>query len=244
MPSKNGDRIRLRSFDGTTWAAGIDVTGGGLDVWRPTAAVDGQGRVWVAWAQQVDGDWEIFCRVYTPPGRGAASGSWAEPKRLTAAKGSDFHVVAATDAKGRVWLAWQAFRRDNYEILALAVPERLDMPLPEPLVVSSSPADDWAPAIAADGQGGVFVAWDTYDKGNFDVMLRDVGRAGSPSRSPRRRGSKHAPAWRSTRRTGSGSLTSKAMNNGARISPTRGASRTSDWKRTRGSPCTSIERSS
>ncbi len=26
----------------------------------------------------------------------------------------------------------------------------------------------------------MFVAWDTYDKGNFDVMIRDVGRSGPP----------------------------------------------------------------
>ncbi len=180
VPTKHGDRIRLRAFDGTTWSPGVDVTETGLDVWRPAVAVDGAGRVWVAWAQQVDGDWEIFHRVYTPLGPGAASGSWSEPKQVTAEKGSDFHVVATTDAKGRVWLAWQAFRRDNYEVLALALPERPELPHPGASVVSASPADDWGPAIAADGHGGVFVAWDTYDKGNFDVMIRDVARAGPP----------------------------------------------------------------
>ena len=179
VPTKNGDRVRLRSFDGTTWSPGLDVTGGGLDVWRPTVAVDGQGKVWVAWAQQIEGDWEILTRIYTPP-TGAAPGSWTEPRRITNAKGSDFHVVAATDSKGHVWLAWQAFRRDNYEILATTDTAMAQFPFPEPLVVSSSPADDWGPAIVADGQGGVFVAWDTYDKGNFDVMIRDVGRAGPP----------------------------------------------------------------
>ncbi|HEY2154892.1 MAG TPA: hypothetical protein VGH33_04635, partial [Isosphaeraceae bacterium] len=182
VPKKNGDRIRLRFFHGSRWSPGVDVTDTGLDVWRPTVAVDGQGKVWIAWAQRVDDDWELFCRVYTPPGTGpgAAAASWTETKRLTNEKGSDFHAVAATDARGRVWLAWQAFRRDNYEVLALALPERPELPLPEASVVSASPADDWGPAIAADGQGGVFVAWDTYDRGNFDVMARDVGRGGPP----------------------------------------------------------------
>ena len=180
VPTKHGDRVRLCSFDGATWSPGVDVTGGGLDVWRPAVAVDGRGKVWVAWAQQIDGDWEIFCRAFTPTAPGAASGSWAETVRLTDAKGSDFHVVAATDSKGNVRLAWQAFRRDNYEILATTLPEGPEGPRPAPVTVSASPADDWSPAIAADGQGGVFVAWDTYDKGNFDVMARDVGREGRP----------------------------------------------------------------
>ena len=182
VPTKHGDRVRLRTFAGSTWSPAVDVTGPGLDVWRPTVAVDGRGKVWVAWAQQVDGDWEIIYRVYTPPGPAAASGSWTEPKRVTNEKGSDFHVVAATDAKGRVWLAWQAFRRDNYEILALApaLPEGPELPQPEASVVSASQADDWGPAIATDAKGGVFVAWDTYDKGNFDVMIRDLSRGGPP----------------------------------------------------------------
>jgi hypothetical protein len=182
VPTKNGDRVRLRSFDGTTWSPGIDVTGAGLDVWRPTVAVDGQGKVWIAWAQQIEGDWEIFTRIYTPPAAGASTGSWTEPRRLTNEKGSDFHVVAATDSKGNVWLAWQAFRRGSYQVLALASTtiQTSAVPVPEALIVSVSQADNWSPAIAADGQGGVFVAWDTYDKGNYDVMIRDVGRHGPP----------------------------------------------------------------
>ena len=180
VPTKNGDRIRLRSFDGSSWTPSLDVTAGSLDVWRPTVAVDGKGIIHVTWAQQIDGDWELFTRAYTPPARGATAGTWSAVRRLTTAKGSDFHVVAATDSGGRVWLAWQAFRGSNYEILGLTLPEGPDAPLPEAAPISASPADDWGPTIAADAQGGVFVAWDTYDRGNFDVVIRDVGRSTAP----------------------------------------------------------------
>ena len=44
VPTKHGDRIRLRSFDGVTWSPGLDVTEAGLDVWRPAVAVDGRGE--------------------------------------------------------------------------------------------------------------------------------------------------------------------------------------------------------
>jgi hypothetical protein len=48
--------------------------------------------------------------------------------------------------------------------------------------VSTSGANDWSPAIAADSQGRVYVAWDTYDKGNYDVMMRryEGGRWAAP----------------------------------------------------------------
>ena len=180
VPSKNGDRIRLTAFDGTTWSPGMDVTGGG----PRRLAADRRGRRPGESLGRLGstGRWRLgdLLTGFTPPGAGRGAGSWAAPERLTHAKGSDFHVVAATDSRGRVWLAWQAFRGDNYEILAVHLPSDWNPRPRPPSVVSVSPADDWAPAIVADGKGGVFVAWDTYDKGNFDVMIRDVGRAGQP----------------------------------------------------------------
>ncbi|MBX6312763.1 MAG: hypothetical protein IRY99_07585, partial [Isosphaeraceae bacterium] len=175
-PKDNGDRIRLRRFDGKAWQPALDVTDRRLDVWRPTVAVDGKGNVHVAWAQQVDGNWDIYRRSYTP-GQGGGEGKWSETVRVTQDKGSDFHVVAATDSQGIVWLAWQAFRDGNYDILATTIGDGQQR---EPRRVSDSKANDWSPAIAADAKGNVYVAWDTYDQGNYDVRLRNVAKDTEP----------------------------------------------------------------
>jgi hypothetical protein len=175
-PKDNGDKILLRRFDGKVWQPPLDVTGEGLRVWRPTVAVDGKGDVWVAWSQQIDGDWEIFYRRYSP-GKEGAAGKWSEIVRLTRAPGADFHVVAATDAAGTVWLAWQAWRNNNFDILLAAPVE--GHPWKEPRTISRSTANDWTPAIAADSRGGVYVAWDSYDKGNYDVLLFALDKEGT-----------------------------------------------------------------
>jgi hypothetical protein len=172
-PTGNGDQIRLMRFDDQLWHPAIDVTDSGLDVWRPAVALDGSGRVVVAWSQQVDGDWDIFYRRYTPA-KGGREGRWSDIVRLTHAPGSDIHVVAATDSAGTVWLAWQAWRKDNFDILVAAVAD--GHPWKEPRAISNSKANDWSPSIAADSKGNVYVAWDTYDKGNYDVMLHVVGK--------------------------------------------------------------------
>ncbi len=177
VPKGNGDQILLRRFDGKAWHPPIEVTGKGLDVWRPTVAVNGKGEVVVAWAQQIDGNWDLYYRTLSP-GKDGGAGSWSQTVRLTDDPGSDFHAVSATDAKGNVWLAWQAWRDGNYEILSVVLAEGHDWS--KARVISDSPANDWSPAIVADAKGNVFAAWDTYDKGNYDVRLRLVGKEADP----------------------------------------------------------------
>jgi hypothetical protein len=186
VPKGNGDQILLMRFDGKAWQPPLEVTGPGLDVWRPTVAVDGKGRVYVAWSQQVKGNWDIYYRRYTPPGKSGGKGEWSETVRLTDAPGTDMNVVATTDSTGTVWLAWQGWRKDNFDILLAALAD--DHSWKEPHVISSSKANDWSPAITADTKGNVYVAWDTYDKGNYDVRLyvaangakgREIGVASS-----------------------------------------------------------------
>jgi hypothetical protein len=167
-PRDNGDQVLLRRFDGKVWHSPLEVTDEGLHVWRPAVAVDGKGDIWVAWSQQIDGDWEILYRRYTPARDGDA-GKWSETVRLTRTPGADFHVVATTDSAGTVWLAWQAWRDNNFDIL-LAAPAEGEA-WQKPHIVSRSKANEWSPAIVADSQGRVHVAWDSYEGGNYDVRL-------------------------------------------------------------------------
>jgi hypothetical protein len=175
VPTGNGDQVRLLPFDGKAWQPGLDVTDAGLRVWRPAVAVDGQGGVVVAWSQLVNDDWEVFFRRYTPPASGAARGQWSDVVRVTTEPGSDFHVVATTDSTGTVWLAWQGWRKDNFEIL-LAAARTDEHPSRRPRAISFTRANDWSPALAADSRGNIYVAWDTYESGNYKVRVRKIGK--------------------------------------------------------------------
>ena len=182
----NGDRIRLMRFDGQAWHEPVNVTSEELDVWRPTIAVDGHGNVVVAWAQAVDGDWEIFFRRYTPAtaqdsdptqadrAAGDRNGRWSDIVRVTNAPGADFHVVATTDASGQVWFAWQGWRKDNFDIHVASV--EMDQQVKIYPKIPNTRSNQWSPAIAADTGGNVFVAWDSYDNGNYDVDLHVIGQ--------------------------------------------------------------------
>ena len=169
----HGDRIRLMRHNGKSWDAAMDATPGGLDIWRPVIALDATGAVNLVWSQKLDDDWNIFSRRHhTPAAEGA--GKWSEIVQVTKTKGADIYPVIAADANGQslVGLARLARWKLRHSVELTRQRRRSGA---TSQTVSQSKANDWSPAIAADSKGRVYVAWDTYDQGNYDVLLRSFG---------------------------------------------------------------------
>jgi len=163
------DVIYARSFDGQTWSEPLALAGPG-DFYQVQLASDGRGKLWMVWAAQEDGNWDLYARVHE-------QGKWDAASRLTEAPGSDFKHDLASDADGHVWMAWQSFRNGNADIYL----KNLSDPQGRELGVTDHAANDWEPSVACDGQGNVFVAWDTYRNGNYDIYLRRMAPgAGEP----------------------------------------------------------------
>lgn len=74
------------------------------------AAVTVEGRTWLFWSTNRDGNWEIYARLSD------ISGSRIE--RLTDHPADDLHPTATVDANGTVWLFWQSNRRGPTDIWA------------------------------------------------------------------------------------------------------------------------------
>jgi hypothetical protein len=162
-----GDQVLLMHYSVSqrVWTGPFPITGTGEDLMRTAVAVDGQGRAWIFYSAQRSGNFDIYTR------NARADGTLSAEIRLTSDAGTDLFPVATTDATGRVWVAWQGFRNNNLEILTSV--QNGDTFWPE-TIVSTSPASDWDPAIAAAPNGEVTISWDTYDKGDYDVYLRRV----------------------------------------------------------------------
>ncbi len=162
-----GDQVLLMHYSVSqrVWTGPFPVTNPGEDVMRSAVAVDGQGKAWIFYSTQRSGNFDIYARS------AAADGTMTPEIRLTTDAGTDLFPVAATDASGRVWVAWQGFRNRNLEVLT-TVQSGAGF-LPE-AIVSTSAASDWDPAIAAAPNGDVAISWDTYDKGDYDVYVRRI----------------------------------------------------------------------
>ncbi len=123
-----------------------------------------EGGIYAVWtAPNSKGNWDVyFARNH---GRG-----WTQ-ERVTHANGSDFHL-SATSKDGEVWLVWQSFRNGNADIYAQR--RHRGAWLKEDLAITSGKANEWQPSISIDSKGRAWIAYDTYENGNYDVMLRSV----------------------------------------------------------------------
>ncbi len=165
-----GDQVLAARWSRETnsWSAAMAVTPKGGTVNRTAIAVDGKNRVWVVWSELRNGSFGVYARSGTVTDKVV---QWSPEIRVSGNGGPDLSPVAATDARGRVWIAWQGYRNGNLEILASVQNE---LAFSAEKVISTSPANDWDPAIAAAPNGDVAVSWGTYDKGDYDVWFRKM----------------------------------------------------------------------
>jgi len=170
-----GDQLWLRAVDGPRAGEAIAVTATGRDIYKSAVAVDGNGTVWVFWSENTAykpypndplPNFDIWARPFK-------DGQFGKPQRISASRENDVWPVATTDAKGRVWVAWQGARQQVFSIFERH--QDADGWSPERRV-STQTRNSWAPAIAAASEkngGRVAIGWDTYEKGDYDVWLRE-----------------------------------------------------------------------
>jgi hypothetical protein len=159
------DRVLLRERRDARWSAPIEATPRPGDLFRCSLAVDGEGALWVFWSERSGEAWTLY-------GRRRERGGFGDPVRISGGGSNLFHRAAARD--GHLFVAWQSL------VAAPTGEASSDVWLRElhggkwrdPVRVSESPKNDWEPAIAAGPGGSAYLVWDTYDRGNYDVMFR------------------------------------------------------------------------
>ena len=169
-----GDRddVVIRHYKDGKWGNLQWVPNTSGDAWLPQVAVDAQNRVWVAWSQQVNGNWDIYARRFDP-----ARQEWSALERLSNDPLPDINPRLASNGNGMFALVWQGFRGKNSNIFLKTFDgERWS----REVRVTNHAANDWEPSVAIDSKGIAWVAYDTYKNGNYDVLLAQV-RSGEVS---------------------------------------------------------------
>ncbi|MES2695058.1 MAG: hypothetical protein V4773_16415 [Verrucomicrobiota bacterium] len=173
-----GDRIWFRLQKNGAAGEPLAITAAGRDIYKCAVAIDGKGRPVVIWSENTSfpskplANFELFAAT-------VVDGKVSAPVKLTDNAGTDICPVATTDSSGRVWIAWQAARNNGFRILERH--QTSDTAWSAERMVSTQAGNCWLPAIAASAQGRVAIGWDTYDKGDYDVWVREAAADGTLS---------------------------------------------------------------
>ncbi|MGH9666121.1 MAG: hypothetical protein ACRD9L_16980, partial [Bryobacteraceae bacterium] len=97
--------ILMRVWSGGRWSDEINVSQSAEDDWEPSIAVDRSGRAWVAWDsyRSVNGSaatYDVLLRSY-------ANGHLETLRTVSATPFAEMRADVASDAAGRVWVAWE-----------------------------------------------------------------------------------------------------------------------------------------
>ncbi|HLJ14927.1 MAG TPA: hypothetical protein VKV15_10560, partial [Bryobacteraceae bacterium] len=166
--SFNGQRddVAARHFQNGRWSNLHWVPNGSGDNWMPQAGVDSRNRVWVVWAAQLNGNWDLYARRFDP-----AAQEWGPLHRLTDNPLPDINPRMIANQHGHFALVWQGFRdKKSHIFLKTFDGERWS----ETVRVTNGDANDWDPAVAFDSRGAVWIAYDSFRNGNYDVFLSQV----------------------------------------------------------------------
>jgi hypothetical protein len=168
------DRVLVRERRDGRWTEPAEVTPRPGDLFRVSLAVDGDGALWAFWSERDGVVWRLWGRRRDPDGR------WREPVELSGAGSNLFHRAASRD--GHLFVVWQSLAAtpDGAASSDVWLRELAAGRWRDAVRVSESARSDWEPAVAAGPEGRAYVAWDTYDRGNYDVAFRSYqgGRLG------------------------------------------------------------------
>ncbi|MBI3682449.1 MAG: hypothetical protein HY235_18880, partial [Acidobacteria bacterium] len=162
------DQVLLRSYENGKWGDVATITEKPGDIFMAAVGVSG-GKPIVVWSERGVTGFQLKAR--TPGG---------PVETITSAEGNHlFHRVAA-DSKGNLHVVWQSYRKGHGSIYLKSLSAGKwgkEISLSDPK--RDGRANDWMPAVVADRDGVVWVAWDSYATGSYNIFLRPV-RHGRP----------------------------------------------------------------
>ncbi len=162
-----GDHVYARYSTTTGWSEPIRLTEEKGDVYKTAVAEDSAGRIWVVWSERTGEDWDLYARRFDGK-------KWTSRQKLTQTDHPNFFHKFVTDLSGALHLVWIGYRESQSNVLVSTLHGD---DWSKPMEISGPSA--WMPDAAGDANGNLYVAWDSYRTGNYNIFFRKINADGS-----------------------------------------------------------------
>lgn len=132
---------------------------------EPALATLSDGSLAAAWVAYRDRGDRIFLRTQERD-------SWSTAEEVTTKPGDVFRCSLVDDAAGGLWVFWSQRENDRWHIWAR---EKRGQTWQPPVRISGEGSNTFHRATAARG-GGIFLVWQSFRKGQSDIILRVFAR--------------------------------------------------------------------
>lgn len=163
----DGDNVYARHSTASGWSKPFRLTEQKGDVYRTTIGEDPQGQIWVVWSERTGQDWDLYARSYD--GR-----AWSSRTKLTSATHPNIFQTLVADPSGALHMVWVGYQDGPSHVYVSKLNGRA-WSVPQEISGLSA----WSPAAAFDSKGNMYVVWDSYRTGNYDIFLRRISPDGS-----------------------------------------------------------------
>lgn len=136
---------------------------------KPSIAVDSNGTVYAVWEDRRSGDWDIYFAKSKDEGL-----TWTDPDVRISNDDSNKTQSApaiAVDSEGNIYVVWQDDRDGDYDIYFTKFEDGSASLINPNIKISNGSGSQSAPAIALDSEGVIYIVWEDYRWGDYDIYL-------------------------------------------------------------------------
>ena len=161
--SSGGDHVYARGGDGEIQR----LTDQPTDVLRTAMGEDSRGLPWVVWSERSGESWDLYGRSYD-------NGGWSRRFPITSGSAPNVFHRLVRDPAGKIHIVFVGHRNGQSYVYWTTYDGETGS---EPREISGPSA--WVPEAAADSKGNLWVTWDSYRNGNYDIYLRKISPDGT-----------------------------------------------------------------
>ena len=148
-----------------SFSSSVQVTNNGTDQCNPVIAIDGTDKLYVAWQDNQQGEWDIYISTSTD------GTNFSAETKITDPNSNQINPAIAIDSSNTVYVAWEDDQNTNQDIYIASSSNSFASQTTSQ--ITSDTSSQTSPAIAADSNDTVYAVWTDTRGGTNDIYGAD-----------------------------------------------------------------------